>query len=424
MTRELLMPVAGAPPDQAGKLLHIIAASWRSLWRFPLRSGLATLSVALAVGGVICAGSYAAAGRLKVLNQIRSLGVNTLVVTPQQSRNVGARAKTGSVVTTLIARDYAQILGEVPGIGRSSATASALFLVKAGDLSKNGCVVIGVEPDYFRIRQWPVASGELFDSADLRRARRVAVLGFTVARDLFGDESPIGRRILINRVPFQVAGVLVERGQGLDAANEDNQVYVPLATSMRRLTNVAYFSSLVFEMRNWAAMDSAAQAMQSVLRRNHRAPVNLGDDFQIQNQKALVDTEITAAERLSALVRWAGLSTLAVCGLGIMAIAWISVKERIREIGTRRALGATERDIFLQFLCEAVIISALGACAGWFLGWQGAAIVAKRAGLPFLFERAGAVEVTAFSTLLNLILSLLPSREAARLDPIRALKSE
>src|SRR5262249_8624517 len=163
----------------------IIAGSWRTLWRFPLRSGLAMLSVLLGVGGVMCAGNYAAEGRLKVLNQIRSLGVNTLAVTPQQSRSVGGRAQTGSIVTTLVEREYAQILAGVPGIERSWATASAVFLVKAGDLSKNGCVVIGVEPGYFRIREWSMHSGELFDEVDARHSRRVAVLGFTVAHDLF-----------------------------------------------------------------------------------------------------------------------------------------------------------------------------------------------------------------------------------------------
>jgi putative ABC transport system permease protein len=361
---------------------------------------------------------------LKVLNQIRSLGVNILVVAPRQSRSVGGRAKTGSIATTLVARDYRQILVEVSGIARSSATAAGSFLVKAGDLSKSGCAVIGVEPDYFRIRQWRAETGALFDETDVRRSTRVAVLGSTVARDLFGDESPLGRRIFINRLPFQVVGVLAERGQGLDAANEDNQVYVPLNSAMHRLMNADYFSALIFEMRDWASMDAAAQSMEAVLRQRHRSIGNLPDDFQIQNQKALVDTEVTAAERLATLVRWAGLSTLAVCGLGILAIAWISVKERFREIGVRRALGATEANIFFQFLFEATTISALGAAAGWVLGWESTLIIAQRANLPFLFDWTGAGEVTAVSILLNVTLALLPSREAARLDPIPALKSE
>jgi putative ABC transport system permease protein len=419
-----LLPVVGERPDWQGKLLHIVAGSSRSLWRFPLRSGLAALSVMLGVGGVICAGNYAAEGRLKALNQIQSLGVNTLVITPQQSRSVGGRAKTGAIVTTLVARDYAQILYEVPGIERSSATAASSFMVKAGDLSKNGCVVMGVESGYFSIRQWRVALGDLFDETAERRAARVAVLGATVARDLFGDESPIGRRVFINRVPFQVLGVMAERGQGLDATNEDNQVYVPLGTAKRRLMNVDYFSSLIFEMRDWAAMDNAARDMASLLRRNHHAAANQTGDFQIQNQKSLVETEMIAAKRLSVLVRWAGLTTLAVCGLGILAIAWISVKERTREIGTRRALGATEADIFLQFLTESAIVSITGAAAGWALGWQGTIALAERSGMPYLFERTSGMEVTVFSILLNIALAVLPSREAARLNPIQSLKAE
>jgi putative ABC transport system permease protein len=407
-----------------GKSFHIMAGSLRLLWRFPLRSSLTMLSAMLGVGGVISAMNYAAEGRMKVLMQIRGLGSNVLIITPQQSRSVGGRAKTGAIVTTLVARDYSEILREVPGIERSSATATTAFLVKAGDLSKSNCAVVGVEPDYVRIKQWSVSSGEFFDQADVRRSARVAVLGSTVGRDLFGDESPIGQRIFINRVPFRVIGVLAERGQGLDAGNEDNQVYVPLRTSMHRLMNVDYYSALFFAVADWEKMDAAAKDMAAILQRRHRALGNLPEDFQIQNQKALIDTEIASSERLASLVRWAGLISLVVSGLGILAIGWISVGERIREIGTRRALGASAADIFFQFLFEAVTVSSLGCLAGLIGGWQGTAIIAQRVDLPFSFDWSSVRLVIMFSVFLNVTFALLPSRRAALLDPIRALQSE
>jgi len=407
-----------------GKALLLMTGSLRLIWRFRLRSGLILLSALLGVGGVISAINYAAEGRLKVLNRIQRLGTNVLVVTPQLSRNVGGRAKTGSIVTTLVAADYAEILRETPDIEKSSATITTSFLVKAGDLSKSNCVVMGTEPDYARIRHWQTTDGEFYDMPEMRRAARAAVLGSTVRRDLFGSESPIGKRIFINRVPFEVIGVLEERGQGLDATNEDNQVYVPLSTAMRRLANLDYFGSILFAVASWDRMDETTEAIHQVLRKRHRAPGNLPEDFQIQNQKALIDTEMAASNRLTFLVRWVGLSGLAVSGLGILAICWIAVGERVGEIGIRRALGATKSDIFFQFLFEAVIISVLGCFAGIIAGWQGTESIAHREDLPFFFDWKNALLVAGFAMSMNLVFALIPSRRAARLDPIRALKSE
>jgi putative ABC transport system permease protein len=406
------------------KALLLMTGSLRLIWRFRLRSGLILLSALLGVGGVISAINYAGEGRMKVLNRIQRLGTNVLVVTPQLSRNVGGRAKTGTIVTTLVAADYAEILREIPEIEKSSATITTSFLVKAGDLSKSNCIVMGTEPDYARIRHWRTTEGEFYEMPEMRTSARVAVLGSTVRRDLFDSESPIGKRIFINRVPFEVIGVLEERGQGLDATNEDNQVYVPLSTAMRRLANVDYFSSILFAVTRWDKMDETTEAIHKVLSRRHHAPGNLPEDFQIQNQKALIDTEIASSNRLTFLVRWVGLSGLAVSGLGILAICWIAVGERVGEIGIRRALGATKSDIFFQFLFEAAVISVLGCLAGLVAGWRGTQSIAQQADLPFFFDWTSAELVVGFAMFMNLVFALIPSRRAALLDPIRALKSE
>jgi putative ABC transport system permease protein len=408
----------------AGKALLLMTGSLRLIWRFRLRSGLILLSAVLGVGGVISAINYAAEGRLKVLSRIQRLGTNVLVVTPQLSRNVGGRAKTGTIVTTLVAADYSAILREIPDIEKSSATITTSFLVKAGDLSKSNCLVMGTEPDYARIRHWQTTEGEFYGLAETRRSARVAVLGATVKRDLFGAETAVGRWMFINRVPFEVIGVLEERGQGLDATNEDNQVYVPLSTAMRRVANVDYFSSILFAVTKWDRMDETTEAIHQILRKRHHAPGNLPEDFQIQNQKVLIDTEISSSNRLTFLVKWVGLSGLVVSGLGILAICWIAVGERVVEIGIRRALGATKSDIFFQFLFEAAVISVLGCVAGLLAGWRGTQSIAQRADLPFFFDWTSAALVGEFAISMNLVFALIPSRRAALLDPIRALKSE
>jgi ABC-type antimicrobial peptide transport system permease subunit len=284
--------------------------------------------------------------------------------------------------------------------------------------------VMGTEPEYARIRHWQTTEGEFYGIPEMRRSARVAVLGATVRRDLFGSEWPIGKRMFINRVPFEVIGVLEERGQGLDATNEDNQVYVPLSTAMRRLTNLDHFSSILFAVTRWERMDETTEAIHQVLGKRHRTSGNLPEDFQIQNQKALVDTEITSSNRLTFLVRWVGLSGLVVSGLGILAICWTAVGERVVEIGIRRALGAAKQDIFFQFLFEALAISVLGCLAGLMAGWRGTESIAQSADLPFFFDWTSAALVAGFAMFMNLVFALIPSRRAALLDPIRALKSE
>jgi putative ABC transport system permease protein len=404
--------------------LSIFRGSLRVVRRFPLRSGLTILSAVLGVAGALCSVNYALGGRQKVIDQLARLGTNVLIVTPQQSRSVAGRVRTGGIVTTLTQADYAAVHREIPRFARASAISARTFLVKAGDLAKNNCTVIGIEPDYMVIKGWVAESGNVFDGSDLRRSARVAVLGSGVAKDLFGDAPAIGERVLINRIPFQVIGVMRERGQGLDAANEDNQVYIPLTTAMRRLANVDYFSGIVFAAARWEEMDRAAAEVRELLRRRHVQIGKLPEDFQVQNQKQLIDTQITASDRLLFLVRWIGISALAVSGLGVLAIAWIAVKERTGEIGTRRALGATRGDIFLQVVLEAAVLSLLGCFAGLALAVEGSPMLARWADQPTIFDQSSAWLAASAALGLNLIFALIPARTAARLDPIQALHFE
>ncbi len=406
------------------KFVHIMTRSLRLIWRFRLRSALMLASALLGVSGVIASVNYASGGRQKILNQIRRMGTNVLIVQPQQSRSVGGRARTGAIVTTLVEQDYNILRRDVPAVRRSSALANGSFLVKAGDLSKNNCAIVGAEPDYIRIKNWPVMRGDFFDSSEVRRSARVAVLGITVARDLFGDESPVGQRLFINRVPFEIIGVMEERGQGLDVVNEDQQVYIPLSTAMHRLMNVDYYSGLLLEVARWEEMDGAAHSVTGLLRQRHHTSTKIPEDFKLQNQKELIDTQLTAAERLGFFVRWIGLSGLLVSGLGILAISWIAVKERTVEIGTRRALGATASDVFFQMLFESAVVSLIGCGLGLAVGWKVTAVIAERVDQPFVFEWSSARFALAVAILLNLLFALIPSRKAARLDPIHALKYE
>ena len=402
---------------------QITAGALRLILRYPLRSGLLALSAALGVSGVVCSVNYGASGTEKVLQQIRRLGTNVLIITPAQSRTIAGRARTGAAVTTLVERDYIAIKREVPTRTRSSALATQSFWGKAGDLSKNAAVW-GCEPEYFAIKDWTVVFGELFDSTQERTAARVAVLGHTVAIDLFGAASPVGQRMMINRVPFTVIGVLRERGQGLDVSSEDNQIYVPLRTAMRRLMNLDHYSGILVEIDSLKNMDEAAGRIKTLLQQSHHIRASQPEDFQVQNQKTLLDTEMGASNRLGSFLRWVGASALLVSGLGIAAITWIAVRERTREIGTRRALGATSADILLQVQLENGVLALSGGLFGIVFAWPASYLLSVWVGLPFVFDGRNALLAFEISAALNLVFSLLSSRKAASISPMEALRYE
>ena len=397
--------------------------SLRLILRYRLRSGLLALSAALGVSGVVCSVNYGASGTQKVLDQIRRLGTNVLMITPAPSRSLAGRPRTGAGVTTLVERDYVAIKRNVPTRMRSSALVTQNFWTKAGDLSKNAAIV-GCEPGYFPAKDWTAVAGELFDAAQERTAARVAVLGHTVALDLFGASSPVGQRMTVNRVPFTVVGVLQERGQGLDVNSEDNQIYVPLRTAMRRLMNVDHYAGILVEVDSLENMDQAANQISLLLHQSHHILPNQPDDFQVQNQKTLVDTQMAAAERLGFFLRWVGSSALLVSGLGIVAITWIAVRERTHEIATRRALGATSADIFLQIQCENGSLALLGGLLGIALSWPISRLLSAQFSLPFVFHGKNALLVFEIAGALNLVFSLLSSREAASISPMEALRYE
>jgi putative ABC transport system permease protein len=405
------------------RTLQIAVRALGQLWRYRFRSALLMLSAALGVVGVVCSVNYGTGGSKQILDQIRRMGTNVLIITPLESRVIAGRARTGGAVTTLVDRDYSAIRKELLTRTRSSAIVTDSLRIKAGDLSKT-TAVLGCEPDYFKIKDWPLLAGQAFDSAQERGGARVAVVGHTVAVDLYGTSTLLGQRLMINRVPFVVIGVLTERGQGLDVSNEDDQVYVPLTTAMRRLMNVDHYGAIIVEMDSMRAMNAASAQMRSMLRTQHHIRPAQPEDFQIQNQKSLLDTQMAAAARLDFFLRWIAASALTVSGLGSAAITWIAVKERTHEIGTRRALGATRGDIFFQVSIETGALALTGCVLGVAISLPTSRLISGSVGLPFVFDLGTATSAFAAAMTIDLFFSVFPSRKAASVSPMEALRYE
>ena len=402
---------------------QLVVVAWRQMLRYRLRSALIVGCAALGVAGAITVVNYASGGREEILDQIARLGTNIVVVSAKQSRAVADRERTGAVVTTLVEADYRAIRDEILGPVSASATVSSALRLKAGFLS-TVAPVIGVEPAYFEMKAWELHYGRWFGPDELRRSARVALLGHKAARELYEDRNPVGERLFINRVPFEVIGVLAERGPGLDASDEDGQIYVPLTAAMRRLLNIEHYNSILLEVPELAQMAQAEAAITQLMRKRHRSSAARPDDFQVQSQRELIETQMAAADRLQFLVTWIGFSAIVVSGLGILAIAWLAVRDRTREIGTRRALGATANDIFFQFAFEACVLAIAGVMIGLGGGWFATRFIANRADLAFVFDTGNAILALVIAFSLNLLFAGWPAMRAARLDPIQALRHE
>jgi putative ABC transport system permease protein len=405
------------------RLQQLLRLAARNFWRFRLQAVLITVAAMAGTAGVIVSTGYAAGGRQKILDQFSRLGTNIIVVTPQLSKAVGGRARTGSLVTTLNAADLNAIRQSVAGISSSSGTIASVLRLRAGDLTKK-TTIVGCDPDYFAIKDWPAAMGTLFDERAARQEARVALLGWTASRDLYGSSDPTGSHITINQVPFTVAGVLAERGQGLDASNEDDQVYVPLDTAMHHLMNITYFNSILFGIADWSRMDSGAAEIDQVLAARHRHAPSAEADFLVQNRKSLIDTQLSAFARLTFLVKWIAASALLVSSLGVFAVTWIGIRNRTREIGTRRAIGATRSDILLQFFAEGTLGAVLGGTAGIVAGNIAGRAIGARLSQPFVFSTTASLfEVLASITLFSSF-TLISSLRATRIQPLVALRAE
>lgn len=405
------------------RLLQLWRLAARNFWRFRLQAALISLAAATGTSGVIISTGYAAGGRQKILDQLSRLGANVIVVTPRQSKAVGDRARTGALVTTLNAADLKAIRQSVDGISSYSPAAASVLRLKAGDLTKQ-TTVVGCDPDYFSIKHWPAIMGNIFNEKQALQQARVVLLGWTAARDLFGSSDPTGSHVTINQVPFTVAGVLAERGQGLDASNEDDQLYVPLNTAMHRLMNIDYFNAILINIADLSRMDSAATEISELLAIRHRHSVSTEEDFLVQNRKSLVDTQLATFARLTFLVRWIAASALVVSSLGVFAVTWIGIRNRTREIGTRRALGAARVDILFQFFVEGTLGALIGGVVGIAVGNVALRVIDARLSQPFLFSATETIAEVIVGMIIYFTFTFISSLRAIRIQPLVALRAE
>jgi putative ABC transport system permease protein len=386
-----------------------------------LRAMLTMLGIIIGVGAVIAMVSIGMGVKDKVATSIAGLGSNLLVVTPGASNAGGSRQAAGSSIT-LNEKDALAITQEVAGINLVAPAVTRSYQVVFGNQNWTTSIQ-GTTPDIQGIRSYNIEEGSFFTNQDVETRARVAVLGKTVAENLFNGGTPIGQTIRINNAPFRVVGVLEAKGESA-GGNQDDTVIIPLKTAQERLMGITYIQNINVQATGTDVIYQVQDDITTLLRARHKLALATPDDFTVRNMVAIMAAaDETTSMITSLLAVVAGLSLL-VGGIGIMNIMLVSVTERTREIGIRKALGARYQNILLQFLIEAIVISVTGGVLGIVLGIGASYGISSIAGWKTVISSLAIVAAFAFSVFIGLFFGIYPARKAALLDPIEALRYE
>ena len=394
-----------------------------SLYANKMRSLLTMLGIIIGVGAVIALVSVGMGVRSNVTSSIASLGSNMLIISPGASNKGGVRGAAGSR-QTLKYDDAKAIKSKVKDIDYVSPTVQTSYQIVYGNQNWN-TTVEGVTPEFMSIRSLSVSNGSFISTNDLEKRNRVAVIGTTVAENLFDEKNPVGQNIRINNQPYKVIGLLTSKGQSSMGQDQDDMIYVPLTTAMERMLGITYAQSINVQVSDSTKMDQVQENIETLLRqRHHLTAGNKEDDFTVRNLTSLMETVSQSTSMLTLLLgAIAGISLL-VGGIGIMNIMMVSVTERTREIGIRKALGATFMNIMTQFLIESMVIGVIGGLIGILVGIGASQLISKFGNFTTVITATPIIVSFAFSVGIGLFFGIYPARKAAKLDPIEALRYE
>ena len=389
-----------------------------------LRAILTMLGIIIGVGAVIAMVSIGFGVQQKVQSSIASQGSNLLIVMPGtgQPPGGGVRQAAGSNIT-LTRQDAQAIAREIAGINYVAPAVSQKFQIIYNKQNWNSTVQ-GTTPEFLAIRNFEVETGSFFSSRDDNARARVAVLGQTVATNLFGNISPVGQSIRIGNAPFRVVGVLATKGQSSMGQDQDDIVLVPLSTAMERMMGITYINNISIQVEDEKLIDQVQNDVTTLLRSRHHLQGSAENDFTVRNLTALMNMMTETTGTITLLLGNIAAISLVVGGIGIMNIMLVSVTERTREIGIRKALGATYRNILLQFLIEAIVISVTGGLIGILAGVGGAKVISTIAGWNAVISPLAIVAAFGVSVIIGVFFGIYPARKAALLNPIDALRYE
>jgi putative ABC transport system permease protein len=408
-------------------VLASIRIALRALRINKLRSALTMLGIIIGVAAVITMIAVGSGAQSRIEEQIKGLGTNLIILMPGSSTSGGVRMGAGSR-NTLTEEDGYAIQRDVPGVQASAPTLRGTGQV-VGGAGNWSTVFYGVTPEYFEARNWVIAQGKGFEPADVAGSAKVALLGDTVARNLFGDTDPVGQVIRIRKVPFIVIGTLEKKGQSLMGQDQDDVILMPISTARNRVLGqgagrLRTVGSVSIKVRDGEDMKEVEGQIRELLRQRHRIQQDREDDFTLRNLSEVLATREESSRIMGLLLAAVASVSLLVGGIGIMNIMLVSVTERTREIGLRMAVGARGRDILTQFLVEAITLALIGGLLGIVLGIGSTMAIGQFAGWPIHLGIEPVALAVGFAGAIGIFFGFYPARKASRLLPIEALRYE
>jgi putative ABC transport system permease protein len=391
-----------------------------------LRSVLTMLGIVIGVAAVIAMVAVGSGARERINTQIQALGANLIIIIPGAVTLTGARLSTGNAAT-LTDGDAVALKSEVPAIEAAAPVVRGGVQVVAGGANWS-TVAIGVDLDYFVARDWAVEEGRELTEEEARRGGQVALIGQSVARELFQGGNPIGAEIRVKNVPFAIIGVMAKKGQSMGGVDQDDVILLPLPSARQHVvgTGRAKTSSvnqIMVKVRDGEDLGVAEDEMRRLLRQRHRLAEGRDDDFSIRNLAEIQQTREESARTLAMLLMSVAGVSLVVGGIGIMNIMLVSVTERTKEIGLRMAVGAPPLAVMVQFLIEATVIALIGGLIGIAIGVMIAVISSNIAGWPLVIDPLIVIAAVVFSGMVGIVSGFYPAFRAARLDPVEALRA-
>ena len=395
----------------------------KALFAHKTRTFLASLGILIGIASVIVMVAIGKGSQMEVMDVIAGMGENLITINAGEMKRRGGRLRLTGNVTTLKVRDANRIMDEIGEVERvapfEEKRMSAKFSNNAAETT-----IAGSTMDFPIIRDYRLKNGEFFSERDMKTANRVAIIGMTAVKNLFGEEDPLGQVIRVHFIPFKVIGVFEPKGIDTNGLDQDDLVLIPLSTYMRRIVNQTFISRIFVKASSRQNITKASIKIRELLRENHKLVDDRNDDFTLVTQLEIEDMKKETTEMFTKLIVGVAGISLLVGGIGILAVMLISVKERTREIGIRRAVGATRRDIVHQFIYESLIIGFLGGGLGIILG-VGLTLGLTHWGNWTLILDPHSIWIASWACVgIGVLFGVFPAIKASKLDPMEALTTE